>query len=150
MKGGKNEHRQIVLAEMLSQSIKSNNSKLMGAMDRNRAVIIFDNSEKILTPNVRGDYPRVTVPALSEVSVEIFFGNADKNERILIQAEDGGLIKEVSHDNMLTLDKYKRLKFRYQLLSHEGLYRVALYRGSERRLLQFWIGSEPQLIIRDL
>ncbi len=113
------------------------------------AKVSAQNTNKILLPNNRGDYPRLSVLGSSKITASVFFFEAVQGEQIRIQAEDGGWLQDEAQAGFVTVDKYHRANFKFQVLTHDGLYRVTLRRGGERRVLQFWVGSESPVFERD-
>lgn len=107
------------------------------------AEIFFNQECKIIAPNSKGFYPRLLLENSSEIQARVFFPDALSGEQILIFSEDGGLFKGQALSGQVVVDNAHSVSFRFQPLKFDGLYRISLYRGGERRILQFWVGSLP-------
>lgn len=137
-----------VSAETVTLAVDSGSDE-MQLENVNTAIVRVKNESKKMFPNIRGDYPRINVPASSIISIEVLFNGASPNEQIFLQADDGGSLIGLDSDGFVKVNKAKRVNFKYQISDHEGLYRISLYRGGERRFLQFWVGPEPPFVSKN-
>jgi hypothetical protein len=117
------------------------------SVDNPRAArITFAGVTHIVAPNARGEFSRVIVPASAIITGSVPFLDATPGEEIAVQAEDGGVLLGEAASGALVLDHDRRVPVQFKVSGFEGLNRVTLRRGSETRLLEFWIGDEPAVV----
>jgi hypothetical protein len=118
-------------------------------IDESRAARISINGNTRLVPaNARGEYHRVVVPASTNITATVPFADAKLGEIIPVQAEDGGLLHGAAEQGKVTVDNDHRVTVDYQVSANDGLHRVTLRRGGESRVLEFWVGAEPPVVVR--
>lgn len=98
--------------------------------------------------NVRGEFHRVPVPASTVITASVPFADAVPGESIRVQAEDGGLLQGRAAQGSVAVGSDHRASVAFQTAANDGLYRVTLRRGGECRVLQFWVGPEPPVLVR--
>jgi len=116
--------------------------------DPRAASITFDGATRLVVPNARGEFPRTIVPASSEIAASVPFAGAQPGEKIAVQAEDGGLLLGESAQGQIALDAQCRAPVRFKVSAYDGMHRVTLRRGGESRVLEFWVGAEPPVVVR--
>lgn len=108
------------------------------------AVVSIEQDFNIILPNSKGFYPRLNLKESSEIHASVFFPEALPGESIQIFPEDGGQLKGQATSGVVVVDSANSASFRFRPLDFEGLYRISLYRGGDRKILQFWVGSFPE------
>ncbi len=103
---------------------------------------------QVLAANVRGEFQRLTVPASATISASVPFAGAEPGEVIPVQAEDGGQLQGLAAQGMVIVDSDHKVALDYQVSADDGLHRVTLRRGGESRVLEFWVGAEPAVLVR--
>jgi len=101
-----------------------------------------------ITFNANGEFPRVSVPAGAKIVATVLFPDATPGQRISIQAEDGGSLLGNAEKGFALVDEKHQVSLEYQISTYDGLYRVTLRNGGDRRVLQFWVGDEPPVLAR--
>jgi hypothetical protein len=102
-----------------------------------------------LSLNQLGEYERVYVAARQQVAVAVGFPDGDVGEAVGVSVMDGGRVVEVDAvAGVRVLDKDRVARFTYEASGDEGTHRVLVRRGGERRVLDFWVGTEPALAQR--
>lgn len=118
------------------------------SIDPRVARIRFGATERFVAPNARGEFPRVPVPASAAITAAVPFPAAMPGEPISVQAEDGGVLAGPAAGGRVMIDDRHRAQIEFQTSALDGLHRVTLRRGSESRVLQFWVGPEPPVLVR--
>jgi hypothetical protein len=119
-------------------------------IDETRAAhITIAGTVHVLAPNVRGEFPRLIVPASATITATVPFAEAEPGEVIPVQAEDGGLLQDVAAQGSLAVDKDHKVTVSYQVSAYDGMHRVTLRRGGESRVLEFWVGAETPVLVRN-
>jgi len=101
-----------------------------------------------VAPNPRGEFGRVQVPRSAVVRALVPFPSAAPNELIGVQAEDGGMLQGEASKGTVTVDAERRAAILFQAAAGDGLYRITLRRGGENRVLEFWVGPQPPVVVR--
>jgi len=109
---------------------------------------MLDGTMHILPANVRGEYRRLIVPASATITASIPFAGAKSGELIAVQAEDGGLLHGSAAQGSASVDNEHKVTVAYQVSANDGMHRVTLRHGGESRVLEFWVGAEPTVIVR--
>ena len=112
------------------------------------AHITFAGGTHVLAPNARGEFPRLIVPASATITATVPFAAAEAGEAIPVQAEDGGLLQGTAAQGNVTVDTEHKVSVAYQVSANDGLHRVTLRHGGESRVLEFWVGAEPPVLVR--
>lgn len=113
------------------------------------ARISFAGTDRVVTPNVRGEYARVLIPPSVAVIASVPFPDAAPGESIRVQAEDGGLLEGLAEAGKVTIDAQRFAQFEFRAPAHDGMHRVTLRRGGEQRIVEFWVGAEPPVLVRN-
>jgi hypothetical protein len=119
------------------------------ANDPRAAQLIIEGQTRAVVPNVRGEFPRVLVAASTTVSASVPFAEAQPGEMIAVQAEDGGALLEVAAQGSVIIDAARCASVQFKVSAHDGIHRVTLRRGGETRVLEFWVGAEPPVVVRN-
>jgi hypothetical protein len=118
------------------------------ANDPRAAQLTIAGRTRAVVPNVRGEFPRVLVPASAIIVASVPFPDAQPGEKIAVQAEDGGALLDAAAQSFVTIDDAHRAPLQFKVSSQDGIHRVTLRRGGETRMLEFWVGAEPPAVVR--
>jgi hypothetical protein len=118
------------------------------SVEDNTAQIKVGEEEIQLTFNARGELPRITVLPKADISATVKFPNTVSGQKISVQAEDGGLLIDDAASGIVLIDDQQQAHFKFKLSAYDGQYRVTLRNGGESRVLEFWVGPEPPVIVR--
>lgn len=113
--------------------------------DSNAARVRVGDAESFTGSDARGKYTRISVPAATVVSARVPLFEAEPGERVSIQAEDGGNLLGEAAQGHLTVDDHHGVQFEFRTPAQDGMYRGTIRRGSESRVLEFWVGAEPPI-----
>ena len=117
----------------------------MGSVPRKSGV----GAENIrLTFNARGELPRLKVPSEATIAATVRFPNAMPGQPISVQPEDGGTLIGDAVSGVVLIDDQQQANFEFQPSANDGQYRVTLRNGGESRVLEFWVGPEPPVLVR--
>jgi hypothetical protein len=117
--------------------------------DPRAAMLRIGGVPRAVVPNVRGEYPRVLVPASAIIAASVPFAGAQPGEKIAVQAEDGGALLDAAGQGFVAIDEAHRAPVQFKVSAHEGMHRVTLRRGGETRVLEFWVGPEQPVLARN-
>jgi len=119
-------------------------------IDETRAArITIAGTAHVLAPNVRGEFPRLIVPASATITATVPFAGAEPGEAIPVQAEDGGLLQDAAAIGSVAVDNDHKVTISYQVSANDGMHRITLRRGGESRVLEFWVGAETPVLVRN-
>ena len=82
------------------------------------------------------------------IAVSVPFPDAQPGEQLAIQAEDGGVFVTGVAEARVQVAPDRQAHFQFRTSANDGLHRVTLHRGGESRVLQFWVGAEPPVLVR--
>jgi hypothetical protein len=85
----------------------------------------------------------VTVQVNEKVPVTVTYEQAEPGDTVAIQMLDGGTLDNGTISMVAKLDASKALHFVAGISEQEGIHRVELMKGTERKELEFWAGAEP-------
>lgn len=136
-----------VVAAQAKTAVASDVATVM--KDPRVATLRIDGAPRAVVPNVRGEYPRVLVPASAIIAASVPFLEAQTGEKIAVQAEDGGALLDAAAQGFVTIDTAHRAAVQFKVSAYDGIHRVTLRRGGETRVLEFWVGAEPPVIVRN-
>ncbi len=94
-----------------------------------------------LNPNQVGNFPTLDVRPQTLVGVEIIYTAGLVNEAVALTALEGGTFGNGKTTQDVTLDSLKRASFSFAAGSGRGLYRVSVRKGTDVKLLEFWVGE---------
>jgi hypothetical protein len=77
-----------------------------------------------------------------KVPVTISYPNARAGDRIVIMVLDGGFLEANEKARIVQLDRQKKIAFTFQAATDPGLYRIALRKGNDVKIVQLWVGEE--------
>jgi hypothetical protein len=89
--------------------------------DARAAMLRIDGVSRAVVPNVRGEYPRVLVPASAIIAASVPFANARPGEKIAVQAEDAGALLGAAVQGFVTIDEAHRAPVQFKVSAHEGI-----------------------------
>ncbi|MGB8194258.1 MAG: hypothetical protein WCF67_20165 [Chitinophagaceae bacterium] len=93
--------------------------------------------------NQMGHFDQVSnLAPQQKVPVSIGYPNGRPGEKIAIVVLDGGVIDDNEKAKIVELDRRKRILFNFQPATDEGLYRVAIRKGNDIKVVQLWVGAE--------
>jgi hypothetical protein len=115
-----------------------------------RARVEVERQAHVLTPNQIGDFPQVYVAARQTVAVVVEYPEAQPGAAIVVQMMDGGRLVEperppgIDHDmvRLVRLDEQRTARFAVQVSGNDGMHRVVLTKGADKKQLDFWVGEE--------
>jgi len=116
--------------------------------DARAATIKIGENSRRVSPNLRGEFPRVLVNAEALITARVPFPDAQLGESIAVQAEDGGQIVGGGTTGSTTIAADGEALVEFRAAAFEGMNRVTVRRGAETRVLEFWVGAEPPIHIR--
>jgi hypothetical protein len=119
------------------------------ANDPRAAQLTIAGQTRAVVPNVRGEFPRFLVHASATIAASVPFPDAQPGEKIAVQAEDGGALLDAAAMGFVTIDDAHHASLQFKVSAHVGIHRVTLRRGSETHVLEFWVGTEPTVIVRN-
>lgn len=119
------------------------------ANDPRAAQLTIAGQTRAVVPNVRGEFPRVLVSASAIIAASVPFPDARPGEKIAVQAEDGGALLDAATQGFVTIDATHGAPVKFKVSAHDGMHRVTLRRGGETRVLEFWVGAEPPVVVRN-
>jgi hypothetical protein len=119
------------------------------ANDPRAAQLTVDGHPRAVVANVRGEFPRVFVPASAIIAASVPFPDAQAGEKVAVQAEDGGALLNATAQGFVTIDDAHHASLQFKVSAHEGIHRVTLRRGSETHMLEFWVGPEQPVLARN-
>jgi hypothetical protein len=119
------------------------------ANDPRAAQLTVDGLPRAVVANVRGEFRRVLVPASAIIAASVPFPDAQPGEKIAVQAEDGGSLLDTAAQGFVTIDAAHHAPVQFKVSAHDGIHRVTLRRGGETRVLEFWVGPEQPVLVRN-
>ena len=123
--------------------------KTAASTDPRAARIEVAGQVRVVAPNARGEFPRVVVPASSVIAVSVPFAGAQLGETLPVQSEDGALLLGEAASGVAVVDGQGAVPLTLRVAATDGLQRVTLRRGGEMRVLEFWVGAEPPVLVRN-
>ncbi len=103
----------------------------------------------MVAPNVRGEFPRVSVPAAALIRATVPFPDAAPGAIIFLQAEDGGALHGAASGGALTVGDDRQVTLEFRAATSDGVQRVTLRHGADTQLLEFWVGPEAPVLVRN-
>ena len=113
------------------------------------AQIVFGGARRAVVPNVRGEFPRVSVPAAAVIVATVPFPGVAPGATVFLQAEDGGVLGGEAAGGAVIVGEDHRVTLEFRATATEGVQRVMLRHGTETRLLEFWVGPEAPVLVRN-
>jgi hypothetical protein len=96
-------------------------------------------------PGQTGDFPRLVVDPNARVAVALAYPQGKSGEPVALEVEEGGLLDNQGAGKVTALDDTRSLRFDYTVNEQLGIYRVAVRKGADVKVLNFWVGPEPEL-----
>ena len=125
-------------------------SQIDAASDNPRAAqIVFAGVRRVVVPNARGEFSRVGVPASAVIVATVPFPDSAPGSTIFLQAEDDGLLSGAASAGALVVGEDRRVTLEFRAAASDGIQRVTLRDGAETRLLEFWVGPEAPVLVRN-
>ena len=102
-----------------------------------------NNKKYNLKPNQAGQFQRISnIAPLSIMPVEIFYPDGKEGEKVVVSVWDGGLLDNGESVKVVYLDNEKKCVFNFQVTRSLGLFRLLLFKGTDQKVVQFWVGAE--------
>jgi hypothetical protein len=101
-----------------------------------------------LTSAQNGEFPQVTLPRGGEATVRIRWSGAKAGDRLVAAVEDGGTLGAGKLVLPLNAGADGTVSFDFKASDEPGIFRVAIRRGPELRVVQFWASAETPLAIQ--
>jgi hypothetical protein len=117
--------------------------------DVRNATINVGGIDRVLTPNVRGQYPRVAIKAGDVIHAQVPFPEAAAGDSVAVQTEDGGLLQGSATSGRTVVDAKRVASVDFKSAPFEGMQRVTLRYGASSRVLEFWVGPEQPVLVRN-
>jgi YD repeat-containing protein len=128
----------ITILILLSSIINAQNQR---AIDGEKATCKITFNGKVFEPKLNqiGYFDRVLhIPALTKISVEVYYPDGNINDKIVLFVEDGGKLDSDKATETVQLNNQKRLSFNFETVAQPGLFRVVLKKGNDTKVVQFW------------
>ncbi len=109
--------------------------------ERCYARIVRAKQALTVSPNQVGSFPEISVRPQTLVGVEVTYIAGLANEAVALTALEGGTFGNGKTTQDLTLDSFKKASFSFAAGSGRGLYRVSVRKGTDIKLLEFWVGE---------
>ncbi|MFA5263183.1 MAG: hypothetical protein WC378_05110 [Opitutaceae bacterium] len=122
--------------------------KPIEALSPSSALIEIAGRSQILNANVRGEFPRFPVPAAAVIKARVPFADAQPGDSIAVQAEDGGTLQGEASQGLVIVGTDHWVNVVFQTAAKDGLNRITLRGNGESRMLEFWVGKEPPVLVR--
>lgn len=113
-----------------------------------RASVTVGQKTVQLTPNQVGNFQRTYIQPKATVPVQVAFPLGEPGQTVVLEAKDGGTFDGEDLAKVVKLDDQRRLAFAFHADSQPGIYRVSMRRGSEEKVLNFWVGNPPPVVER--
>jgi len=116
------------------------------ACDGERATCKIKVNDKIYEPplNQVEYFARIThLEPSATLLIEVNYPDGSVGEKIVVSAEDGGKFDNNKIVEVKQLDDAKNISFEFQVGNSEGLYRVNLRKGDDRKVVRIYVGSVP-------
>ena len=104
-----------------------------------------DGESGDLIPNQFGEFPRVHIDPKQTVSVTAMWPEGEAGQKVVVAQMDGGQLSGGQQLLAFTLDASRQVAFDFTAGNGNGIYRVTLRNGSDKKMLQFWAGPELAL-----
>jgi hypothetical protein len=108
-----------------------------------RATVAVGQKTVQLTPNQVGNFQRTYIQPKETLPVEVVFPQGEPGQTVVLEAKDGGTFDDKKLAQVAKLDAQRRLAFTFHADRQPGIYRVSMRRGSEEKVLNFWVGDPP-------
>jgi hypothetical protein len=107
------------------------------------ATVTISGQKFGLAPNPSGVYPRLTTPGQSAIPIHL---NTTANASVYVLVLDGGLLGNKQTTATVKADSTGNIDFTYSVPNDPGAHRLAIFEGSQKQTLNFWVG--PPLSMR--
>ena len=95
-----------------------------------------------LNPNQVGNFPTIDVVPQKSIKVEVIYPAGQPNEKVTLTALEGGALGNNLGTQDITLDSLQTGTFYFSTGAGRGLYRVAVRKGTDVKILEFWVGEK--------
>lgn len=113
------------------------------------ALLQLGEHAQTVVPNFQGEYPRVAAKRGGVITALVPFPAARPGESIRVQAEDGGALLDGAAGGAVGVDPEHQARVTFRVADGDGLQRVTLRHGSDTRVLEFWVGPEAPVLVRN-
>ena len=92
-------------------------------------------------PNQVGTFPEISVRPATPIAVQVIYNAGLANQKVTLTALEGGTLGNGLSTQDITLDSLKTATFSFATGAGRGLYRVAVRKGTDLKILEFWVGE---------
>jgi hypothetical protein len=103
------------------------------------------NQNYLLTPNQLGNFERVNIAPKQKVAVDVSYPEGQAGDPVSVEVEDGGHLNQNQMAEVTALDGQDSIHFQFQPTDQAGIYRIVLRSGADVKVVNFWVGQEPQI-----
>ena len=100
-----------------------------------------------LNPNQVGNFPTIDVRPQTPIAVAVIYTDGQVNQKVTLTALEGGTLGNGLVTQEVTLDSLKTASFSFATGGGRGLYRVAVRKGTDVKILEFWVGEKLPVYI---
>ena len=109
-----------------------------------RAYARITRSKQALTvnPSQVGNFPTIDVRPQAAIQIEVIYLEGTAGQAVTLTAQEGGTLGNGKPTQDITLDSQKKAVFTFATGSGRGLYQVLLRKGTDFKVLEFWVGEK--------
>lgn len=133
------QEKRLIKGEMATCEIS-----MLAAGDRGKAA----DQKKYAPPlNQLGYFDMITnIRPHQQFMVQVAYPRAARSEKAWVIVLDGGLLDNGRKEQVVQLDAHRRLMFNFKAGASPGIYRVVVRKGSDSKVIQFWVGPETATV----
>ena len=120
---------------VLAQSAGNSGERCYARVTRSKGALT-------LNPNQVGNFPTIDVRPQTAIKIEVIYIAGQANQKVTLTALEGGTLGNGKATQEVTLDSQKTVSFTFATGSGRGLYRVAVGKGTDVKILEFWVGEK--------
>lgn len=102
-----------------------------------------DKNSYQLRPNQLGRFERIYVTERDIVSATVTYPRGQEQQPVQLLVLDGGKLDNGKMTKLDSLDSTGRVTFDFQVTEQLGVHRVKLTKGTDQKILEFWVGQPP-------
>ena len=112
--------------------------------ERCYARITFNRKPFNINPNQVGTFhPTIDgFRAQTQIKLEVIYPSGQADQKVTLTALEGGTLGNGLETQDLTLDSLKTASFTFATGAGRGLYRVSVLKGTDEKILEFWVGEK--------
>jgi hypothetical protein len=80
-----------------------------------------------------------------KIPIEVVYPDGNTGEKIVVIVLDGGNLDNGKNMKVVPLDTQKRARFIFTTSSSNGMHRVMLKKDLDTKIIQLWVGAEPEV-----